>query len=126
MKLWVHIIEQLTVECGVWNTKNYAKILLEVDFRACHLNFNSTHKARGGAQVEKVYEKWSIRNTGDFFLLAPVISNPKYAPVVSICSVGIYSNFVRYVPNFVCTKLSYYTMERSGIVSIFVNLAYSH
>jgi hypothetical protein len=28
-----------------------------------------------------VYKKRSIRNTGEIFLLAPAISNPKYAPV---------------------------------------------
>ena len=27
------------------------------------------------------YKKRSLRNTGEFFLLAPAISNPKYAPV---------------------------------------------
>jgi hypothetical protein len=30
-----------------------------------------------------VYKKRSIRNTGENFLLAPAISNPKYAPAES-------------------------------------------
>ena len=29
-----------------------------------------------------MYKKWSIRNTGEIFLLAPVISNLKYATAV--------------------------------------------
>ena len=30
-----------------------------------------------------MYKKRSLRNTGEIFLLAPAISNPKYAPVMA-------------------------------------------
>ena len=40
---------------------------------------SSNNCAKSVFHAETVYKKWSIRNTGE--ILAPVISNPKYAPV---------------------------------------------
>ena len=44
-----------------------------------------------------VYKKRYIRNTGKFFLLAPVILNPKYAPVHDTILLSYFNDFSAYL-----------------------------